>query len=110
MTPGLALMNRLDERLVETVVREGFVAGVSVGASNLNPRKAARLLADVIEKVGSSERIVLDSALRSGGSDILGIPKTIVALQELGVEHRTIERLAYGNAMALFVRQQHHLE
>lgn len=109
MAPELVLMNRLDERLIEAVVREGFVAGVSVGASNLNPRKSAQILANLIQTLGSAERIVLNSALRAGGSDILGIPKTIVALQELGVDAHTIEKLVYGNAMALFIRRAHQL-
>ncbi len=110
MAPELVLMNRLDERLIETVVRDGFVAGVSVGTSNLEPRQAARLLAEVIERLGSADRIVLDSSLRTGATDVLGIPKTVVALQDIGVERRVIDKLVYGNAKALFVRQTHHLE
>lgn len=102
--PHLVMMNHLDERLVETVVREGFVAGVAVGTLNLEPRKAAQLLVEVVDSLGSAERIVLDSSLRTGGSDVLGIPKTIVALQDLGVDRRVIERLVWGNAMALFLR------
>lgn len=103
---NLCMMNRLDERLVETVVREGFVAGVSVGSQNLEPRAAAEMLADVIETLGSAERIVLNSSLRTGSVDILGIPKTVVALQDLGVETRVIEKLAYGNAMSLFLTDE----
>jgi predicted metal-dependent TIM-barrel fold hydrolase len=110
MACDLVLMNRLDERLIETVVREGFVAGVSVGSPNLEPRKAAELLADLVERLGSAERIVLNSSLRTGGADVLGIPKTVVAMQDQGMSRRSIERLAFGNAMALFVRQAHHLE
>lgn len=102
MAPGCMLMNRLDERLIETVVSEGFVAGVSVGASNLNPRHAAEAIARALQALGSAERLVLNSAIRIGGADILGIPKTIVALQELGVDPRSIERMVYGNARALF--------
>jgi predicted metal-dependent TIM-barrel fold hydrolase len=110
MPAELVLMNRLDERLIETVVREGFVAGVSVGSPNFEPRKAAEILAELVDRLGSAERIVLDSSLRTGGADVLGIPKTIVAMQDRNMSMRTIERLAYGNAMALFVRQMHHLE
>jgi predicted metal-dependent TIM-barrel fold hydrolase len=109
MPSDLVLMNRLDERLVETVIREGFVAGVSVGSPNLEPRKAAHLLVDLVDRLGSAERIVLNSSLRTGGADVLGIPKTIVAMQDMGMSRRTIERIAYGNAMALFVRQVRHL-
>lgn len=110
ISPESVLMNRLDERLIEAVVREGFVAGVSVGASNLDPRKSAQILANLIQTLGSAERIVLNSALRAGSSDILGIPKTVVALQELGVEAKAIQQLIYGNAMALFIRRAHQLD
>jgi uncharacterized protein len=110
MPPEMVMMNRLDERLIETVVRDGFVAGVAVGSPNLEPRKAAQALADVVDRLGSAERIVMNSALRTGGIDVLGIPKTVVALQDLGVDTRTITRLAYGNAKALFLRQPHQIE
>lgn len=106
---SLCMMNRLDARLVETVVREGFVAGVSVGSQNVEPREAAEMLAEAVESVGSADRIVLNSALRTGGVDILGIPKTVVALQDLGVETRVIEKLIYGNAMSLFVTDERRI-
>ena len=109
MPPELVLMNRLDERLVETVVREGFAAGVAVGTLNVEPRAAAQMITEVVDTLGSAERIVLDSALRTGGSDVLGIPKTVVALQDLNMETRTIERLVYGNAMNLFLREARHV-
>lgn len=103
VAPERVMMNRLDERLIEAVVQEGFVAGVSVGASNLNPRASAALLADLLQTLGSAERIVLNSALRAGGADILGIPKTIVALQKLGVAAAAIEKLVWENAASIFM-------
>lgn len=109
LSPDLVLMNRLDERLIETVVRDGFVAGVSVGSSDLEPREAARVLEETIDRLGSAERIVLDSSMRAGGSDVLSIPKTVVALQDRGVDTRTIERLVYGNAKSLFLRRAEQL-
>lgn len=106
---NLCMMNRLDGRLVETVVEEGFIAGVSVGSQNVEPREGAEMLADAIETLGSAERIVLNSALRAGSVDILGIPKTIVALQDLGMETRVIEKLVYGNAMSLFLTEERRI-
>ncbi|MGM0557502.1 MAG: hypothetical protein ACQEVA_14050 [Myxococcota bacterium] len=106
---NLCMMNRLDGRLVETVVREGFVAGVSVGSQNVEPRAAAEMLAEVIDALGSAERIVLNSSLRAGSVDILGIPKTVVALQDLGVDTRVIEKLIYGNAMSLFLTDERRI-
>lgn len=102
--PHLAVLDHLDARLVETVVREGFVAGVSVGPSHMEPREAASLLLEVLDAVGTTERIVLNSALRAGSGDILGIPKAVVTLQERGLDRGSIERLCFGNAMGIFVR------
>lgn len=108
--PHLVMMNRLDERLVETVVRDGFVAGVAVGGADLEPREAAPMLADAVDELGSPERIVLASSIRAGGSDVLSIPKTVVAMQDCGLDTHTIERLGYGNAKGLFLREPRHLE
>ncbi len=102
--PELAMFNHLDERLVETVVEEGFVAGVSVSPYHLDPRDAAPMVARVVDARGSADRIILNSALRTGGGDILGIPKAAVMLSDAGLPSSAVERLVYGNAMRLFVR------
>jgi predicted metal-dependent TIM-barrel fold hydrolase len=102
--PDLAMFNHLDARLVETVAAEGFVAGVSVGPYHLDPRDAAPMVAAAVDKLGSAERIVMNSALREGGGDILGIPKVAVMLSDAGLASSAVERLVYGNAMRLFVR------
>lgn len=100
----LAMMTHLDERLIETVVAEGFVAGVSAGPYHLEPRHAAQVVAEAIQKLGHAERIVLNSAIREGAADILGIPKTVVELQEVGVPAAIIQQLCFVNAETLFVK------
>ncbi len=97
-----AMMTHLDERLVETVVAEGFVAGVSAGPYHLEPRQAARVVAESIQYLGHCERIVLNSALREGAADILGIPKTVAELQELGTSDEVVSQIAFDNAARLF--------
>jgi predicted metal-dependent TIM-barrel fold hydrolase len=99
VAPSTMLMNHLDERMVETVVRDGFVAGVAVGTTNMPPREAAEAILETVEAVGHAERIVLNSALRAGSSDVLGIPKTASALADLGMDDETIEQIAFGNAV-----------
>ncbi len=104
--PARVVMNYLDERLVETVVRDGFVAGVAVGTTDLSSKRAARTLVETIEAVGHADRIVLNSALRTGHSDVLGIPKTASELDALGLSEETIERLVYHNAAELFLADE----
>lgn len=103
-----AVMNHLDARLVETVVRDGFVAGVAVGGQNLEPRSAAEVIEGVVESVGRASRIVLNSALRTGSGDVLGVPKTAAALEDRGVDAETIDRLAYRNAEEVFYEGTRH--
>jgi len=59
-------------------------------------------LSEVLDAVGDTGRIVLSSALRAGAADILGVPKTIVALQERGVDAEQIEAMVFSNAVRLF--------
>lgn len=100
--PERILMTRLDERLVDRVVRDGFVAGLAVGSSYLEPKKAAEVVAKTIEQVGHAEQIVLTTALSAGASDVLGIAKTIEALRAEGVGEDAIERVVWSNAAELF--------
>jgi predicted metal-dependent TIM-barrel fold hydrolase len=102
-TPSMCLMNHLDERLVTTVVSEGFLAGIAVGYQHIEPRAAANMIAEALDTEESEDNIILSSSLQRGAADILGIPKTVVSLREAGVSTETIERVAYGNAMRVFV-------
>lgn len=103
MRPERCMMNLLDARLLETAVEEGFVGGIAVGYRHIEPREAASIVAGVLERVPAAlDRIVLNSSLRRGAADILGIPKTVVALGEAGLSPAQIEKLAFENANRLF--------
>jgi predicted metal-dependent TIM-barrel fold hydrolase len=108
--PDQVMINRVGFELIETVLHEGFCAGISVGASNLPPRETATVIADVIEARGSPQRIIFNTSLSAGTADVLGIPKTVVELREIGVNPRIIEKLIYGNAKACFLREQHSIQ
>ncbi len=103
--PSRAVIGLLDERLLENVVQSGFVGSLPVGASSNEPRGAARLVMEVVENLGSAEGIVLSSGLREGGGDVLGIVKTIVELETLGMEAEVVERVVFGNMAAVLNRQ-----
>lgn len=100
--PERAVMNYLDAKMIETVVRDGYVAGVALGARNLEPRRAARAVYEAVQSVGHCERIVLNSALRSGASDVLGVPKTATALDDHGLNAEAIDALSYRNAARVY--------
>jgi predicted metal-dependent TIM-barrel fold hydrolase len=100
-----ALMNHLDHRLVEPVVREGFCAGLSVGPLHVSPTDSAALVDSLLQSLGSVDRVVVNSSLQRGSGDILAIPKMVVALRERGVELAEIQRLVYDNAVLLYGTQ-----
>ncbi|MFU8805994.1 MAG: hypothetical protein ACNA8W_19440 [Bradymonadaceae bacterium] len=101
--PHQVMINYTDDRFIENVLQSGFCAGVAVGATPQTPRQAAGILVRVLESQGSAERVILNSALRAGGSDVLAIPKTVAALQELGMIEEEIEALTFENASKLFL-------
>lgn len=105
LSPQRCMMNLLDGRLLDTVVEEGFTGGIAVGYRQIEPRQAAAIVRAVIERQPLAvNQILLNSSLRRGAADILGIPKTVVALGEAGVSTEQIEKLAFGNAEQFFVR------
>lgn len=99
--PARVLVTHVDATTLVNVVQSGFGAGVAVGASTLEPRRAARVVREAIEALGSYDRIALSSALRVGGSDLLAIPKTVEALRALGSGDGEVEALIEGNARAI---------
>ncbi len=103
LPPGQCLMNQLDEPLLRTVIEEGFVAGIAVGYRQVEPRDAACMLANVLADLpDAAKRTLLNSSLRRGAADILGVPKTIAALGDVGISRSTIAGLAFDNAHDFF--------
>ncbi|MFB6263457.1 MAG: TatD family hydrolase [Bradymonadaceae bacterium] len=103
LEPKSMMMNYLDGRSVEHVLRDGFVAGLAIVGAGVAPERAARLIADAVETVGSAERIVLSSALRAGSSDVLGIPKTLASLEEdQGADEALLRAVARENALEFY--------
>lgn len=100
--PSLVMMSGLDERLVKNVVESGFCAGIPVGAGSNAPRQMGDFLARLLADVAGADNILLTTALRSAGGDVLGVPKTIVALREAGVSDAQIAKMVCQNAERLF--------
>lgn len=100
--PSLVVMGSLDERLLENVVESGFCAGFPVGAARNQPREVGELIREVLDRVDGAGRILLTTALRSSGGDLLGIPKSIEAMRKADVEETAIRQMVYGNARRLF--------
>jgi uncharacterized protein len=104
VSPSQVMINYTDERFIENVLHSGFYAGLAVGAATQEPRQAARWIAELLHRGARSEQIVINSALRVGGADVLAIPKTIEALGELGVPQDVISAMVWDNAENLFLK------
>lgn len=100
--PSMVVMTGIDERLLGNVVESGFCAGVPVGSTFNEPRRLGHHISEVVDRVGGADRILLTTALRSSGGDLLGIPKAIEALEALGVDEATIRGFVHDNAHRLF--------
>ncbi len=101
--PSMVVMNYLDDRLLANVVDSGFHAGFPVGITSNEPRGAGAFLSRLLEGPGYVDKIMLTAALRRSGGDVLGVPKTIEALQKLDVADSDIEKMVYDNAARLFL-------
>lgn len=99
---SLVVMTCVDEQLLENVVESGFCAGLPVGSASNDPREIGELIGEVTSRVEAADRILLTSALRSSGGDLLGVPKSIESLQEAGVDDEAIDQMVYANAARLF--------
>ncbi|MEZ4460206.1 MAG: hypothetical protein R3E66_10865 [bacterium] len=100
MPPSRVVFNHAEERTLEAILSDGFYASLTVGAYFMEARTACTLLEG---QKGGFDRIMLNSALREGLADILGIPKTVVALKEAGASLATIEAVTFGTAQTFFL-------
>ena len=99
---SLVVVTSLDERLLENVVESGFCVGYPVGSATNDPRRVGPHIREVLRRVEGGDKIMLSTALRSSGGDLLGVPKTIEALDEAGVDEGIIRQMVYANAVRLF--------
>ncbi len=93
------LIQHVDWLTIDAAEAEGFLSGLTPGPLFLEVEDAVRIATH-----HDRRRIVAGSALRSGGADVLALPKLAVALTEAGIPRSDIERILYGNAMRFYVR------
>ena len=99
VSPARILVQHIDWLTIDTAEAEGFVSGLSVHPAFLSLEEAVKLVLH-----HDRRRLVASSAMRAGAADVLALPKLALALSEAGIPRGEVERVVYGNAMALFVR------
>jgi hypothetical protein len=99
LDPSEAVVYNVDWLTLDDVEGAGFHAGVEVGPFGLTVAAATRIVLH-----HDHRRLIAASGLRLGARDVLALPKLALALGEAEVAPGVIERVVYGNAMALFIR------
>ncbi len=98
--PNLILVDHLDSATVEKVLDKGYYAGLTVQP----PKKlTAKEVAEIVSKLTDGvDRVLVSSDLARGGGEPLALPRTALAMRELGVEEKTIRMVLHDNACKLF--------
>ncbi len=98
--PSFVLIDHNTEETVRSVVDMGFYAGHSVYP---NTKMEETRMANIVKEFGS-ERIIVNSASDWGVSDPLMVPKTVNAMQNLGIPDSTIEQVVWKNPVQFFAQ------
>lgn len=94
------LINHVDFTCLRPVLDSGCWAGVTVGPMHLEGGEAVELL----QRYGDSavNRVVVNSGLRPGPTDVLALPKFALTLTDAGFSQTDVRRLVWGNANRIF--------
>lgn len=93
----LVVIDHVDSRIIEAVRDFGSWMALSVQPYKISEKEAATL----VQSYGS-QRVMLDSDLAGGMSDVLSIPKAIFEMKTLGVSAEDIRKVTYDNAAAFY--------
>lgn len=93
----LVVIDHVDTRIIEEVRAFGSWIGFSVQPYKITEKEAASL----VQAHGSS-RIMLNSDLAGGMSDVLSIPKAIFEMKTLGIAPEDIRKVTYDNAVSFY--------
>ncbi|HLB12981.1 MAG TPA: TatD family hydrolase [Dehalococcoidia bacterium] len=97
------VIDHVDTRIADAVRGFGSWMGLSVQPFKISDKEAASLV-----QAYGSDRVMLDSDLASGVSDVLSIPKAIFEMKSAGISAEEIRKVTYENA-ASFYRVGHLL-
>ncbi|MDP2660427.1 MAG: TatD family hydrolase [Dehalococcoidia bacterium] len=93
----LVVIDHVDSRIVEAVRDVGSWMGLSVQPHKISEREAA----DLVRSFGS-QRVMLNSDLAAGMSDVLSLPKAIFEMKTLGISPEDIRKVSYANALEFY--------
>lgn len=93
----LIVIDHVDSRIIEAVRGFGSWLALSVQPPKISAKEAASLV-----QAYGSHRLLLNSDLAGGMSDVLSLPKAIFEMKSLGLTPEDIRKATYENALAFY--------
>lgn len=92
-----AVIDHVNLNIVEDVVDEGYMLGLTVQPQKMDKEDAIEML----DKYGF-DKFLLNSDMSNKPSDPLSVPKTVRELTRLGYKNSEIEKVSFRNAQKFF--------
>jgi len=93
----LVVIDHVDSRTIEEVRAFGSWIGLTIQPYKISDKEAASLV-----QAYGSDRVMLNSDLAGGMSDVLSIPKSIFEMKTLGIAPEDIRKVTYDNAVSFY--------
>jgi predicted metal-dependent TIM-barrel fold hydrolase len=95
--PKLVVIDHINQKVVEEVIDENFMLGLTVQPQKMDVSEAIAIL----NSYGSND-FILNSDISNKPSDPLSVPKTIRAMEKLDFKKKNINKVAFENAKKFF--------
>jgi predicted metal-dependent TIM-barrel fold hydrolase len=93
LPPERILVDGAVGKTIRTILGLGFWTGLTLHPEHLTPEKAV-----VLVRALGAERVVLNTAIGDGASDLLALPRAVHLLEKAGLSRRVIARVTDANA------------
>ena len=102
--PERVLLVGLEGERAEVALSEGFRVALAVGPYGQPPREVAALVLELVARAPdrAPAALMLTAGVRAGAADILGVPKTLRHLGELGADEALRRAVCHDNAARFY--------
>jgi predicted metal-dependent TIM-barrel fold hydrolase len=91
------VIDHADADTARLIVDRGYNAGLTVQPGKLSPKQAV----EIVKKLDPA-RLVLNTDMSSAPTDVLSIPRTVLAMRQAGIPNVIIEAVSGKNAWRIF--------
>lgn len=97
INPVQVILDHVDFSMVDDVIEEEFMLGLTVQPEKMTPPEALKILEDY-----GSEKFLLNSDISSSPSDPLAVAKTVHLMKLKNFDEKEINQVSYENAANFF--------